>query len=532
MNDRLDAAFSARCRAASRWLGGAALATGALVLVGWALDLPALKSILPGFVSMKANTAIAVALCGGGLRSLAAAREGDIRAQWGLVAAASLVMLIGALTLGEYVFGANLRIDELLFADPDGGSLTSSPGRMGSNTALSFLCLGGALLLLRGEARRVRGAQALIIVAAAIALLAMVGYAYRAEFLYGIGRHTRMAVHTAVVLGAISIGAMLARPDAGVMAIAASRYAGGLQARKLWPAAIASPVLLGELVLLSRRSGLHDTGLDVPLLVVLDALAMSTVTLWAARSLNLTDEARQQGEEEHQAQLRARVVAEEAARAQAERLQRVEAEGRLYLATAVDQYLGFVRQVAGGDLAQRLAVSGEGALGALGAELNGMVSSIEASFRKEQEAQAEASRLKEEIIRVQQAMLDQLSTPLVPISERVVAMPLIGAIDRKRAERVLETLLAGVVAHGAEAAILDVTGVPVVDAEVASGLLRAAHGVRLLGAEVVLTGIRPEVARTLVDLGADLGNLATRSSLQRGIEYAMRGRPGTPAARH
>ena len=78
------------------------------------------------------------------------------------------------------------------------------------------------------------------------------------------------------------------------------------------------------------------------------------------------------------------------------------------------------------------------------------------------------------------------------------------------------------VAHRAAVAILDVTGVPVVDAEVANGLIQAAKGVALLGAEVVLTGIRPEMARTLVELGTDLRGLVVRSTLQSGVEHALR----------
>jgi rsbT co-antagonist protein RsbR len=151
-----------------------------------------------------------------------------------------------------------------------------------------------------------------------------------------------------------------------------------------------------------------------------------------------------------------------------------------------------------------------------------MVESLDGSFRAQQQAQTEATRLQAEIILVQEATLVELSTPLVPITDRIVAMPLIGAMDAKRSERVLEALLQGVAERGAEVAILDVTGVPVVDTDVANGLIRAAQGVRLLGAEVVLTGIRPDVARTLVDLGADLRGVVTQSSLQQGIEYALR----------
>jgi PAS domain S-box-containing protein len=144
-------------------------------------------------------------------------------------------------------------------------------------------------------------------------------------------------------------------------------------------------------------------------------------------------------------------------------------------------------------------------------------------------AEAERVRLQEQIIGAQAAALAELSTPLIPINDEVLAMPLIGAIDTQRAQQVLEALLHGIEQSRARIAILDITGVPVVDTQVAKTLLIAAQGVRLLGAEIVLTGIRPEVAQALVGLGVDLGSIVTRSTLQRGIAYATNGdgRPRT-----
>lgn len=101
-------------------------------------------------------------------------------------------------------------------------------------------------------------------------------------------------------------------------------------------------------------------------------------------------------------------------------------------------------------------------------------------------------------------------------------MPLIGTVDSRRAQLVLETLLEGIAAYQAQVAILDITGVQIVDTQVANALIDAAQAVRLLGADVVLTGIRPEVAQTLVGIGADLSGIITCSTLQSGIAYALR----------
>lgn len=136
------------------------------------------------------------------------------------------------------------------------------------------------------------------------------------------------------------------------------------------------------------------------------------------------------------------------------------------------------------------------------------------------------STLQEEIIRAQAAALAELSTPLIPLNQDVVVMPLIGSVDSKRAQQVMETLLSGIESSHAEVAILDITGVSVVDTQVANVFIRAAQAVKLLGAQVMLTGIRPEVAQTLVGLGVDLSGIVTSSSLESGIAMALSRRRG------
>lgn len=148
----------------------------------------------------------------------------------------------------------------------------------------------------------------------------------------------------------------------------------------------------------------------------------------------------------------------------------------------------------------------------------GMDRDVTASRR----ADAEHARLKDEIIRTQAAALVELSTPLIPLGERILVMPLVGTVDARRAEQIMETLLTGVGSGHTAVAIIDITGVNNVDTNVASALVSAAKAVRLLGAQVVLTGIRPEVARVLVNLGVDLGAISTQRTLQDGIAFASR----------
>ncbi len=150
-----------------------------------------------------------------------------------------------------------------------------------------------------------------------------------------------------------------------------------------------------------------------------------------------------------------------------------------------------------------------------------MIAFTDITERKAAEATLRQTILQEEIIRAQAATLRELSTPLIPINDQVMVMPLIGTVDSYRTQQVMDSLLQGIAANHAQIAIIDITGVPVVDSQVADALVRAARAVRLLGARVILTGIRPEVAQTLVGLGIDLSGIVTRGSLQSGIAYAL-----------
>jgi len=136
-------------------------------------------------------------------------------------------------------------------------------------------------------------------------------------------------------------------------------------------------------------------------------------------------------------------------------------------------------------------------------------------------AEEAEKRRQEEIIRAQAHAIAELSTPMIPITDGVLVMPLIGMMDSMRAKQVMDALLTGLAQSRGRVAILDITGVPVVDTATANALIQAAHAARLLGAEVILTGIRPEVAQTLVAIDAKLGAITTRGTLQSAIELVL-----------
>lgn len=129
-------------------------------------------------------------------------------------------------------------------------------------------------------------------------------------------------------------------------------------------------------------------------------------------------------------------------------------------------------------------------------------------------------RLREEVQR--QAMyMDELSSPIIPLSDQVLVMPIIGSVDARRAERILETLLNGIVERRARLAILDLTGMRITDDQGVHALRRAIAGVRMLGAKLTLTGIRPDLARTLIERNIRLDDVQTVRSLQDGIAAAI-----------
>lgn len=136
-------------------------------------------------------------------------------------------------------------------------------------------------------------------------------------------------------------------------------------------------------------------------------------------------------------------------------------------------------------------------------------------------AEIERARLQEEIIAGQKRALLELSNPIVPVADEVLVMPLIGAVDTMRARLIIEGLLEKITEAAAKTAIVDLTGVPAVDSRVAAALMDAARAARLVGAEVLLTGIQPEVAQTLVRLGIDLSDFRIFGTLKDGVARAM-----------
>lgn len=131
-------------------------------------------------------------------------------------------------------------------------------------------------------------------------------------------------------------------------------------------------------------------------------------------------------------------------------------------------------------------------------------------------------RAREDIIRRQQDEMLELSTPVVKLWDGVIALPMIGTLDSARTQVVMETLLQRIVETESQIAIIDITGVPIVDTLVAQYLMKTVAAIRLMGADCIISGIRPQIAQTIVHLGVDLTGISTRSTLADALRLALK----------
>jgi rsbT co-antagonist protein RsbR len=131
-------------------------------------------------------------------------------------------------------------------------------------------------------------------------------------------------------------------------------------------------------------------------------------------------------------------------------------------------------------------------------------------------------KTREEVIARQQQELLELSTPVVKLSEGILALPLIGSLDSARTQVVMESLLQQILSTGADIAIIDITGVPTVDTLVAQHLLKTVAAARLMGADCIISGVRPQIAQTIVHLGVELGDVTTKATLADAFRVALR----------
>jgi PAS domain S-box-containing protein len=260
------------------------VAVGLLSLIGIAFDIAVLKSLVPGDVTIKANTAVCLMLLG---FCLWAARQ-PRKSRLGQIAA-GLTALVGLLTIAEYLFGWDLGIDQLLYREPAADTVFSlGPGLMSPIAALDFLFLGLGLLLLDWhvslKSRRLWPVQYLASISAILAIVGLL------DFLLGFrGAYTHIALHTAFTLLVISLAVLSLRIDRGVPALLASSSAGGALTRRLLPAAAAIPALIGALAWYALAANRTSAWGAISFMTIAMIVLLTAFSVWNGYIVNRGD---------------------------------------------------------------------------------------------------------------------------------------------------------------------------------------------------------------------------------------------------
>ena len=276
-------------RRSSQGASCAVMCAGGLALAGWLFGVEALRSIVPGWTSMKANTAVGLILAGLSLWLLRQDPPNPARRRAGRLCA-GVVALIGAITLAEYLFGWRPGIDELLFKDTSRNVGADGPGRMALFTTIYFIALGGALWQLPGCTRRgLRLIQLLATLIALAGLINVLGYLYGVTTLSGPVAHTQIACNTALSIVVLAIGILAARPEAGIMAVFSSEGVVGAVLRRLLPAGTAIILAIGIGQVAGLHAGYFDAAFATALGAALTIVLFAGLAWWTASSFHRTD---------------------------------------------------------------------------------------------------------------------------------------------------------------------------------------------------------------------------------------------------
>lgn len=268
------------------------LLVGAVVLLGWLFDIPTLKSIAPGLASMKPNTAMGFILSGLALWLLRVDAQTTVRPgtprRIGLVCAA-LVSLLGLLTLLQYFFGWDLAVDHIVSNTTGIQETTRWPSRMAPATATIFFLIGGSLLIDIETRRSFHPGEWLAVLAAIISLTALLGYAYGIEALYTIPSYSSVALHTALTAFVLSLGALTARTKHGLARVVFAKSVGGHLARRLLPASVVIPFVVGWLLTNAQKAGDLATEFSLALFASTNIALFAWLIWWIVESINRAD---------------------------------------------------------------------------------------------------------------------------------------------------------------------------------------------------------------------------------------------------
>src|SRR2546428_1603668 len=265
---------------ASRVAAAISATVAILVLLGWGLDITVLKSVFPGTVTMKPNTALAFVFCG--ISLWFAARDAKNRSRFISIVSAYAGIIIGTLALCEYLSGWDLGIDQVLFKEPINSVSTFAPGRMAPASAFNFVLIGTALLICRRRSRQ-KLASVMVATTWSLSLLAAIEYLYDTTTGFGVAAYTRMALHTALTFIVLSAGVFSL-----IVHLRLREGRSSLSNRfllRLLPAVVLIPLVLGWLRLQGEKAGFYGASFGVALMVVVTISFLSIFVWWNARAL-------------------------------------------------------------------------------------------------------------------------------------------------------------------------------------------------------------------------------------------------------
>ncbi len=281
------------CQLLSCVAGGCVAVIGALALFGWWFDVPFLTRVYLEWVSMKANTAMALVASGVALALLSRETDSDWSRLWGC-GLALIVASVGGLTLAEYLWGWELGIDQWLLTMPPDPAVIAPVGRMAVSTAASFLLVGIGLCLLDvGWRLVVRPAQLCACVVWLVAFVGFLGYAYGVKSMSYLPEYATMAAHTTVAFMLLGFGMLCARPDRGVMAMVTEEAVGGEMMRRLLPATIGLMAGIGWLHVRGLQRGRYGVELALVGLVAVSVVVIAVLMWRQGRHLSEADVVRQ-----------------------------------------------------------------------------------------------------------------------------------------------------------------------------------------------------------------------------------------------
>ncbi len=251
---------------------------GAAVLFGWALDIPALKSLNPAWVSMKANSAICFVLTAMALVLLTGTQKPRYL-KYAAFLCIVVTFTIAGLTLLQYSFGFDSRLDEFFFRDDTDPVATSHPGRMSPLSAINFMLVSGSLFFIALPAKKYFPFQLLNLASGLFSLVSLLGYLFGADELLTISRGTNISFQTAVFFLLLNLAALFTYPEESILKLVSSDTIGGELFRKTLPFVFFATVLLGWLRLQGELAGFYDIRLGVAIFV-LSVMIVFTVTLY------------------------------------------------------------------------------------------------------------------------------------------------------------------------------------------------------------------------------------------------------------